>query len=218
MKQKKFNRVCIGLCLLAAFGLWTFMLGIVDVQPIGPQGTSVGFATMNQFVHEQTGVNMVLYILTDWLGLIPLGFAIGFGLLGLVQWIRRKQILKVDRSILILGGFYLVVMALYVFFELYVVNYRPVLLEGRLEASYPSSTTMLVICVMSTAVMQFNTRIRSSVTRRLITVLTVLFIAFMVVGRLVSGVHWFSDIVGGILLSAGLVILYHSVTNSGDIA
>ena len=204
--------------MLAAFGLWTFLLGIVDVQPIGPQGTSVGFATMNQFVHEQTGVNMVLYILTDWLGLIPLGFAIGFGLLGLVQWIRRKQILKVDRSILILGGFYLVVMVLYVFFEFYVVNYRPVLLEGRLEASYPSSTTMLVICVMSTAVMQFNTRIRSSITRRLITVLTVLFIAFMVVGRLVSGVHWFSDIVGGILLSAGLVILYHSVTNSGVIA
>ena len=215
MKQKKLRSVCIGLCLLAAFAIWTFLLGIVDVQPIGPQGTSVGFATLNRYIHEWAGVNMDLYTLTDWLGLVPLGFVFGFGLLGLVQWIHRKHILKVDRSILILGGFYLIVMVLYLSFEWYVVNYRPVLVEGRLEASYPSSTTMLVICVLSTAITQFNDRMRSGIIKRCVTIFMILFIVFIVAGRLVSGVHWFSDIVGGILLSAGLVMLYHSVVNSG---
>ena len=32
-------------------------------------------------------------------------------------------------------------------------------------------------------------------------------------GRLVSGVHWLSDIVGGMLVSAGLVMIYHALCN-----
>ena len=211
MKQKNQKRFFVGLCLLTAFAVWTFLLGSVDVQAIGPQGTRIGFAAMNQFVHKLTGVNMNLYTLTDWLGLVPVVVAIGFAMLGLFQWIQRKDLWKVDRSILILGGFYLIVMALYVFFEQFVVNYRPVLIEGRLEASYPSSTTMLVICVMCTAIMQFKIRIKNAVIRRCVMILVILFVGFMIVGRLVSGVHWFSDIIGGVLLSAGLVMVYDSV-------
>ena len=208
MKRKHFFT---GVFLIAAFFLWTILLGIMDVQPIGPQGTMVGFAGLNQAVHMFTGVNMTLYTVTDWLGLVPLGIMFGFALLGLSQWIRRKHILRVDRSILTLGVFYLVVMAVYVFFECYVVNYRPVLIEGKLEASYPSSTTILVLCVMPTVIMQLGTRIRSRIIRRWVSVAMMLFAAFMVIGRLLSGVHWFSDIVGGVLISAGLVMLYVSV-------
>ena len=212
MKRKHFFT---GVFLIAAFFLWTILLGIMDVQPIGPQGTMVGFAGLNQAVHVFTGVNMTLYTVTDWLGLVPLGFMFGFALLGLGQWIRRKHILRVDRSILTLGVFYLVVMAVYVFFECYVVNYRPVLIEGKLEASYPSSTTILVLCVMPTVIMQLGTRIRSRIIRRWVSVAMMLFAAFMVIGRLLSGVHWFSDIVGGVLISAGLVMLYVSVRGTG---
>lgn len=208
MKRKQFFT---GAFLIAAFFLWTILLGIMDVQPIGSQGTMVGFAGLNQAVHVFTGVNMTLYTVTDWLGLVPLGFMFGFALLGLGQWIRRKHILRVDRSILSLGIFYLIVMAFYIFFECYVVNYRPVLIEGRLEASYPSSTTMLVLCVMPTVIMQLDIWIRSRIIRRWVSVAIMLFAAFMVIGRLLSGVHWFSDIVGGVLISAGLVMLYVSV-------
>lgn len=118
-----------------------------------------------------------------------------------------------DRSILILGGFYLVVMAAFLFFEKFVVNYRPVLIEGALEASYPSSTTMLVLCVMPTAIMQLNARIRNKAVRRCAIFSLIAFMSFMVIARLVSGVHWFTDIVGGALLSAGLVMMYASVSD-----
>ena len=212
MKQKTRNDLCSAICMLTAFLLWTAAIQFVDVQPIGPQGSSVGFATLNRFVHNLTGMHMCLYTITDWLSLVPFGFLIGFALLGLLQWIRRKHLLRVDSSILVLGGLYVVVMAAYVFFEVFVVNYRPVLIDGLLEASYPSSTTMLVLCVMPTAIMQLESRIQNKVPRRCVTYTMTAFIVFMVIGRLLSGVHWFTDIVGGGLLSGGLVRIYRAIT------
>lgn len=198
------------MCLLVVFLLWTVAVRFVDVQAIGPQGSAVGFATLNRFVHELTGVHISLYIVTDLLGLVPLGFVIGFALLGLVQWIKRKRILKVDRSILALGGFYIVVLAVYALFEVVVVNYRPVLIGGILEVSYPSSTTMLVMCVMPTVIMQVNARTQNKVFKRCVTFAVTAFVVFMVIARLVSGVHWFSDIIGGVFLSGGLVLMYRA--------
>ena len=207
MKRKSFY---IGLGLLVLFIIWTVALHFVDVGAIGPQGSSVGFASLNKFIHNITGVHMSLYTITDWLGLVPIGFIMEFGILGLCQWIKRKNLFKVDYSILALGGFYIVVMALYIFFEMFVVNYRPVLINGNLEASYPSSTTMLVACVMPTAIIQFNERIKNNGFKKCVNILISTFIAFMVIGRLISGVHWFSDIIGGALLSSGLVLIYYN--------
>ena len=213
MKKKNRRSFWIGAGLLAVFVLWTVLICFVDVQAIGPEGSSVGFSTINGFIHEFTGVNWFFYTATDWLGLVPIGVAFGFAVLGLVQWIKRKNILKVDRSILTLGGFYIAVMTVYILFEIVVINYRPTLINGHLEASYPSSTTMLVMCVMPTAMMQLRARIKNDLFRRCVMFAIVVFIAFMVIGRLVSGVHWISDIIGGALFSAGLVMMYYSLSN-----
>ena len=193
------------------FVLWTVLVCFVDVRAIGPQESSVGFATLNGYIHDLTGVNMRLYVITDWLGLVPIGVAFGFAVLGLVQWIKRKSLLKVDRSILTLGGFYIVVMAAYILFEIVVINYRPTLIGGYLEASYPSSTTMLVMCVMPTAMMQFSKRIKNDLFRRCVMFIIIAFIVFMVIGRLVSGVHWITDIIGGALFSTSIVLIYYSI-------
>ena len=206
--KKRARGLCVAALLLVAFALWTVLVCAVDVQPIGPNGTAVGFATLNSAVHRFTGVHMELYVITDWLGLVPIALALGFAALGLCQWMRRKSPWRVDRSILVLGGFYVAVAAAYIFFEMLVINYRPILIDGRLEASYPSSTTVLVLCVMPTAAMQLRARIRHRFLRRLAVLAIALFSAFTVGARLFSGVHWFTDIVGGVLLCTGLVGLY----------
>ena len=211
MKKETGMKFFAAICMLTAFVLWTVAICLIDVKSIGPQNSTVGVATINRLVNNLTGVNISLYNITDWLGLVPFGFVTGFTLLGLIQLLKRKHLRQVDYSILVLGGFYVAVMVVYVFFETVVVNYRPVLIEGALEASYPSSTTMLVMCVMPTAIMQFNARIRNRILKRCVAYAITAFIAFMVIGRLVSGVHWFTDIIGGVLLSAGLVMLYHSI-------
>ena len=208
MEKKNKKRLFLGVSLVVAFVLWTILVCFVDVRAIGPEGSSVGFAALNGFVHELTGVNWFLYTITDWLGIVPIAVALGFAILGLVQLIKRKSLWKVDHRILALGVFYIVVMAAYIFFEVVVINYRPTLIDGYLEASYPSSTTMLVMCVMPTAAMQLNVRIKNTVLRRCAVITIVAFTAFMVIGRLVSGVHWITDIIGGALLSAGLVTMY----------
>ena len=208
MEKKNKKRLVLGVSLVVAFVLWTILVCFVDVRAIGPEGSSVGFAALNGFVHELTGVNWFLYTITDWLGIVPIAVALGFAILGLVQLIKRKSLWKVDHRILALGVFYIVVMAAYIFFEVVVINYRPTLIDGYLEASYPSSTTMLVMCVMPTAAMQLNVRIKNTVLRRCAVITIVAFNAFMVMGRLVSGVHWITDIIGGALLSAGLVTMY----------
>ena len=213
MKKETKKNFGIAAILLGAFVVWTAAVRLVDVQPIGPQGSAVGFATINGWVHSLAGVHMSLYTVTDWLGLVPIGVAMGFALLGLIQWIKRKHLRQVDYSIIVLGGFYLLVMAAYVLFEVVVINYRPVLINGYLEASYPSSTTMLVLCVMPTTLMQLNARIKNQTLKRWVGFGITAFILFMVIGRLLSGVHWFTDIIGGALLSAGLVMLYYSITS-----
>ena len=202
------KRWLLPLIFLTAFILWTVALGRVDVQPIGPNGSAVGFATVNGFVHRLTGVCMPIYTITDWLGLVPVFIGFAFAALGLAQWIKRKHILKVDFSILMLGAFYLLMLAVYLLFETVVINYRPVLINGYLEVSYPSSTTLLTLCVMPTTAWQLRRRIRTACLRRVVTAVIALFMVFMVGGRLLAGVHWLTDIVGGGLLAAAMVSLY----------
>ena len=203
-------------CLLLAFVLWTLLIQTVDVQPVGVNGTNVGFAAVNTWFHRLTGVHMGLYTVTDWLGLVPIAICTGFGLFGLIQWIRRKSITKVDRDILLLGGYYILVIMGYLIFEMIPINYRPILIDGAMEASYPSSTTLLVLSVMPTLLFQINRRAKSQKVRRITAVFVLLFSAFMVMGRLVAGVHWLTDIVGAVLLSAGLYCLYRAAVLAMD--
>ena len=197
MKNKKIT--ITGIAIIFAFIIWTFLVKTVDVKAIGPEGSYVGFAQLNGFFHELTGVNFDLYNLTDWLGLVPVCFMSGFAILGFFQLAKRKNLFKVDKDILMLGGFYIVMAAVYFFFENFVINYRPVLINGILEASYPSSTTLLVTCVMPSSAILLNRKIKNSVSRKTAVYLISIFTVFMVIARLFSGVHWVTDIIGGLL-------------------
>lgn len=211
MKKKSRKYFILAGCFLLAFVLWTLAICFIDVRAIGPHNSEVGFALLNGAFHSITGVHMTVYHITDWLGLVPIAVVLGFAGLGLAQWIRRRNFLNVDFSILALGGFYVLTMTLYILFEYIVINRRPVLIDGFLEASYPSSTTMLVLCVMLTAMIQLRCRIRNVILSNIILIALSAFMVFMVVGRLISGVHWLTDIIGGVLLSTGLVLLYQAV-------
>lgn len=205
-----------GIGSLISFALWTVLILLVDVQAVGPNDSKVGFATFNTWFHRLTGVHMTLYTVTDWLGLVPIAVCMGFGCLGLCQLIKRKSLFKVDADILLLGGYYILVIFGYLFFEMVPINYRPILIDGVLEASYPSSTTLLVLSVMPTLVFQVNRRCANPMMKQMTMILTILFSAFMVIGRLISGVHWATDIIGSILLSFGLFSLYQSAVAATD--
>ena len=218
MKKNGKKQLITGVSLMLVFVIWTWLIQKVDVQPVGQKGTDVGFAVLNCWFHKLTGVHMGLYTITDWLGLVPVFVCIVFGGIGLWQLIKRKNLFKVDTDLIYLGIYYVIVIFGYLFFEMCPINYRPILIEGILEASYPSSTTLLVLCVMPTLVLQANRRIENRYLKRIIYAFTIVFSVFMVIGRLVSGVHWFTDIMGAVFLSTGLFYLYKAVVLilSGD--
>lgn len=191
-----------------AFLFWTVTVSFIDVQAIGPLGTSVGLSTVNSYIHKFFGVNLSLYYLTDILSIIPIGVAVGFAALGFLQLIIRKKFSLVDRNIIILGVFYTAVFSVFFFFEKVIINYRPILINGVLEASYPSSTTVLTLCVMISALTETERLIKKKSIESIVFISSIVFTFFMVLCRLLSGVHWFSDIIGGILISSALLFLY----------
>ena len=211
MKEQGSRSLRTGVSFVTVFAVWTALIKLVDVQYIGPMETAVGLATINGWFHKLTGVHMWLYTVTDWLGLIPVFVCLMFGGIGFVQLMQRKKLLKVDRDILLLGIYYLLVIFGYLIFEMIPINYRPTLIEGRLEASYPSSTTLLVLSVMPTLVFQTHRRLKNRKAKRTIDIMTAIFSLFMIIGRLASGVHWLTDIIGSVLFSAGLFCIYRAV-------
>ena len=208
MRENGKRTLLVGLVSLACFGAWTLLVHEVDVQRTGSLNAEVGMATLNVWFHRITGVHMLVYTITDWLGLVPVIVCMCFGIVGLVQLVSRRSLLRVDFDLLLLGGYYVVVILAYLLFEMVPINYRPILIDGNLEASYPSSTTLLVLSVMPTFAYQVARRVASPGLRRTATVFALAFSSFMVIGRTISGVHWLTDIIGSVLLSFGLFMVY----------
>ena len=208
MKKETNRWLVAGLGCLAVFAVWTMLIKTVDVQPLGQKGTDIGFAALNVWFHQLTGVHMTLYFVTDWLGLVPVMICLMFGGFGLVQLCQRRSLWKVDQDLLILGIYYVIVILGYLVFEMIPINYRPILIEGRMEASYPSSTTLLVMSVMPTLAEQIKRRVKRRWVKGWIIGFTGGFTAFMVIARTISGVHWLTDIAGAVMLSAGLFCIY----------
>lgn len=205
-------RVCCAAAavLLALFILLIVAVKMIEVQPIGPEGSSIGLAAINQAVHQRTGVQMGWYELTEQLGKACILIACCFALLGMYQLIRRKSLKRVDADLWALAALYVLLAAAYVLFEKAVVNYRPVILpdETHLSPSFPSSHTLLAVCLIASGLMQAERRINSQTLLFVLDVLGVLAMIVMSVGRLASGVHWLSDVAGGVLLGAALSLLY----------
>lgn len=181
-----------------------------DVSPIGPEGTSIGLSHLNRSVFELFGVNIIWYHITDRLGIVAILTAFVFAICGLVQLIKKRSLFKVDKELLLLGGLYLVVIGLYVLFERVIVNYRPIIMPDgtRPEASFPSSHTLIVCVIMGSAMMLLGRYIKRKTPRALLLAFCAAVIGVTVIGRLISGVHWFTDIIGGLLISATLLSLF----------
>lgn len=211
MKEKMRQlRTPIGLFLL--FILYTICLTLIDVQKVGPRNSEIGFATMNQYLFRKIGVSSFWYQVTEVLGIFPLLIMGYFALRGFFQLCVRKKLSLIDREILNLGFLYAGVAVFYILFEKVVINYRPILMEGQLEASYPSSHTFLAITVLLSAFYVLKKDERRI--KRIIAYASLIGMFAIIIGRVLSGAHWVTDIFGGILLGLSLVRFYTAVSKS----
>lgn len=202
MKNKKNILICVLLVLISI--IYTLLVKYVDTSIIGPNGSVVGFSSLNSFVFNLTGNNMTLYKITEILGIIPILIALMYAVIGLIQVIDRKS-LKVDKELIALGILYIIVILIYVFFEKCIINYRPVIIDGVLEASYPSSHTLLSICICGSALLINKYLFNNEKIYKYINIISIISMVLIVLGRLLSGVHWASDIIGSIIISITLL-------------
>lgn len=196
--------------LAVCFLIFTILVKCVDVQAVGPGATLVGFASLNVAVHNLFSGNAFCYMFTQILGLAAIGLAAIFAIIGIAQLIKRNTLMKVDRTILMLGVVYIAVILLYILFEKLAINFRPILGKDGLEASYPSTHTMLILTVFGTAHYALCNFIKNKSAAIAIRLICYAIMAAAAVCRLVSGVHWFTDIIGSILVSSALISFYHS--------
>lgn len=207
------KNIIISIVLIILSVLFTELVKNIDVKPIGPNESLVGFADINRLFHNLIGSNMIIYKITEFLGYIPIVMALVYVFIGLKELIERKSLLKVDREIYILALFYVLVVGVYVFFEKFIVNYRPILIDGVLEASYPSSHTLMSICLCGSSII-INKKIFKNKFGDVENILSVILILLIVIGRIISGVHWFTDILGGIIISSALLVVFYSLISS----
>lgn len=208
MKNRAKKDLFISLSIFVVFIIYTVLVKFVDVQAIGTNDSKVGFSSLNQMIHQWFPGNFTLYKITDLGSLLPIGIALFFAILGLIEWVQRKKVMHVDKNILALGICYLLTFTIYAFFEFVVINRRPVLIDGVLEASYPSSTTILSLVILTTCIDQAIIYIKNKYLKYFCIGLSGVYALFLVVGRIVSGVHWASDIIGAMLISAALIVTY----------
>jgi len=212
--MKKRNLI-ISILLLISSIIFIVLLKNIDIKCDAVNNSCIGFATINQFIFNKIGVNMTWYVITDWLGIIPILMSIVYAIIGLKQLIKRKSIRKVDKEIIILGIFYIVVILIYILFEKYIINYRPILMNGFLEASFPSSHTLMTVCLCGSSII-INNRLFKNKFTKIVNVISLFIIIITIIGRVISGVHWFTDIVGGMLISSFLLMLFYSIISTKE--
>ncbi|MCR5097535.1 MAG: phosphatase PAP2 family protein [Lachnospiraceae bacterium] len=209
--MKKKTNAMVGGIAFVLFILLIILLKTVDVAAVGPEGTSVGLSHLNVSFHEMFPLNMTFYKLTEMLGYLALLVAAAFAMMGLSQRLRSKQAGGADHEFYILAGLYVAMGILYVLFEKVIINYRPEILPGEtgVEASFPSSHTMLACVVFGSAYTMLKIYMEKSTKRLILQIVLDVLIFLTVFGRLICGVHWFTDIVGGVLISIALVRMFN---------
>lgn len=205
------------------------LLCLVDRMPRG-DGTEIGLATLNcgcfaavallnGSIDGNLELSMKLYKLTEYLGYFAILMLCVFALIGFLQLLRRRSLKKVDREILAMGGLFIVTLVIYVFFEKVVINCRPIIMpaESGFEPSFPSSHTVMSIVILGSAALVLKKYVPSPALCTLLRIACVLLILVMVCCRFLSGCHWFTDILGGVLVSLALLFLFSAVIeNNGN--
>lgn len=192
---------------LILFGLLSFDKGKVGI-------SEVGLSKLNNIV--KYNYNEGWQIFADIFLYLGIALAAILAIVGFVQLIKRKSLFKVDRYIVICGIFLILAIFLWVMFDkVIIVNYRPIY-HYDLEPSFPSTHTFLVIFIYLSAhniacMLTDNKKIKYG------TLVAAILISFLVsLSRVLSGMHYITDVLAGIFLGLSLYFLCFGLIKSSS--
>ena len=188
------------------FILFTIMVTALDGQTV--DGHRLGLATMNGWWRDLVGVNAAWRVVSDVVAVGTVFGAVGLLIVQIVAVVRGRGLRPVVRD---WWGVDLVLISLgicYGLFQIVVINYRPLLMHGVAEASYPSSHVLLFATVWPLLILTLWRMTKRRWVRVTVMVVGMMVMLAGIVARALSGYHWLSDLVGGVLLGVTLVAWY----------
>ena len=209
--KKEIKYLIGGIIFTVLFAVFTILVATVDRASAGESGAIVGFSKMNDAVFCSIGKSELFEKISKLCGYLVIVFAFCFVILAIIQLIKRKSLKKIDKNLYVLGGFFVVVAILYVLFNIFSINDRPVIVDGILEPSYPSSHTLLALTFCGAIIIELPCYIKNTKLKNLAICIVAIVGACTLIGRILSGMHWITDIFGAILLSVMLIFYYLSL-------
>ncbi|MBQ3436419.1 phosphatase PAP2 family protein [Candidatus Saccharibacteria bacterium] len=132
-----------------------------------------------------------------------------FAVLGLVQWISRKSLKKVDKQLLWMPLPLLLMAITYVVFDKFIIlNVRP---NGSGEPSFPSTHVMVVATIFFVVALALPKYIKSKTARIVLELFIAALIGLTCVGRVVSQMHWISDTIGALVFAFIFSEIYRQI-------
>lgn len=210
MSKQKIGWWLTAVCCTILFLVLTVSLLLVDVQSAGAQ--TVGWASLNFWWHDLISVQHGWHIVSNIVATVTL-----LALCAMVVWqfiimLRGKSFRAFLKQWLAFDITVILLVLCYVLFQIVVVNYRPIMIDGMAEVSYPSSHILLFATLLPLIVCECWHNVPSKVWRRVIAVSALVLMVVGIVARALCGYHWLTDSVGALLLSAALVAWYKVMT------
>ena len=145
------------------------------------------------------------------LSLIALG---AFAVLGLVQWIKRKSLKKVDKQLRWFPLPLALMAATYVVFDKFLpkfFDFMPTRPNGSGEPSFPSTHVMIVATIFFITTIILPKYIKNKVVRIILELLMVIGLALTCTGRVMANMHTPIDVLGGIAFAFIFAEIYFQI-------
>lgn len=198
------------LILTAVFVVLTITVKYVDQKNIGSQ--VIGWATINLWWRDIIGVRNFWQIASHIFAAITLIILVMFLVWQAIALLRRKSFRTMPRHWWFFDLTLIALALCYIVFQIMVINFRPLLIDGVAELSYPSSHVLLLATLWPVFILTLSREVKSRPWLRVASVIGIIVMTVGIIARLLSGYHWFTDIIGGIMLGAVLTCWYQALT------
>ncbi len=220
MSKNLKKSLIIFVCLIIINLLFLFLVKYVNVGKTGLEDQTVGLSAVNIKLRDLIGVSKFFNMFSTVIMIIAIIIALAELGLGLYFLIKTKSIDEIPTPIYSLIPTFILTGFVYVFFNwFFVINTRPIYTTGNSSSSYPSTHTLLTLVFLFTAVNVINfifsyfKKLNDKKKARYICYgILGLLSLLIIITRLLSGQHWFTDIIGGVLM-AGLLYQFYQIFN-----
>lgn len=183
--------------------IFTILVSFVDVKIFNVTNTKIGLYSLNKIFLVNSINSNYINIISNGIFLICLLVIILMLLLITFEYFKTKKINKNNLNFFI--HFLIMVLIWIIFDKILIINYRPILINGNIEGSYPSTHVMVSTFVLLFLSDQLKKIFKND---KIFYIISIGLIIIQSISRILLTMHWFTDIIGGLLIGCLLFFTF----------